>query len=90
MRGCSNFIVFSRTDATPIDQPVPIILNITGTATMGVDYSDIPIRITEFENIIAIGCGSNHSLVITKEGVIRAWGGNGNGQLGVGNTKSGL
>lgn len=45
MRGCSNFIIFSRTVTTPIDQPVPIILNITGTATMGVDYSDIPLNL---------------------------------------------
>ncbi len=42
MRGCSNYIVFSRTDATPLDQPVPIEITITGTATPGVDYSTIP------------------------------------------------
>lgn len=42
MRGCSNYIVFSRTDATPLSQPVPVELNITGTAVMGVDYSNIP------------------------------------------------
>jgi hypothetical protein len=35
MRGCSNYIVFSRTDATPLNQPVPIIMTITGTATPG-------------------------------------------------------
>lgn len=42
MRGCSNYIVFSRTDATPLNEPVPIIMTITGTATPGVDYSAIP------------------------------------------------
>lgn len=42
MRGCSNYIVFSRTDATPLDQPVPIVLSVGGTATPGVDYSEIP------------------------------------------------
>lgn len=42
MRGCSNYIVFSRTDDTPLNQPVPIEITITGTATPGVDYSTIP------------------------------------------------
>lgn len=39
MRGCSNYILFSRTDATPIEEPVPIILTVGGTATPGVDYT---------------------------------------------------
>ncbi|MDY0142212.1 MAG: choice-of-anchor L domain-containing protein [Bacteroidales bacterium] len=42
MRGCSNFIVFSRTDETPLNEIVPIVLSISGTATPGVDYSEIP------------------------------------------------
>jgi gliding motility-associated-like protein len=42
MRGCSNYIVFSRTPATPLNQPVPIVMTITGSATPGVDYSAIP------------------------------------------------
>jgi gliding motility-associated-like protein len=42
MRGCSNYIVFSRTDETPINEPVPIVLSVGGTATEGVDYSGIP------------------------------------------------
>ncbi|MDD4148413.1 MAG: choice-of-anchor L domain-containing protein [Bacteroidales bacterium] len=42
MRGCSNFIVFSRAPGSPLNVPVPIELTIGGTATPGVDYSDIP------------------------------------------------
>ena len=42
MQGCSNYIVFSRTDQTPLSEPVPVIITIEGTATMGVDYSTIP------------------------------------------------
>lgn len=42
MRGCSNYIVFSRTDATPLNQPVPVEISISGTAVPGVDYSPIP------------------------------------------------
>ncbi len=41
-RGCSHYIVFSRTDLDAIDQAVPIEISISGTATMGVDYSNIP------------------------------------------------
>jgi len=42
MRGCSNYIVFSRTDATPLSEAVPIELTVGGTATPGSDYSAIP------------------------------------------------
>ncbi len=40
--GCSNYLVFSRTDNTDINQPVPIEMTIGGTATPGVDYQAIP------------------------------------------------
>ncbi|NCC87755.1 MAG: PKD domain-containing protein [Clostridia bacterium] len=42
MRGCSNYIVFSRTDDTPLNQAVPVVLSVSGTATPGVDYTEIP------------------------------------------------
>ncbi len=42
MRGCSNYIVFSRTDETPLTESVPIELTVGGTATSGVDYSAVP------------------------------------------------
>ncbi len=42
MRGCSNYIVFSRTEDSPLNEPVPIILSVGGTATPDVDYSAIP------------------------------------------------
>lgn len=46
MQGCSNFIVFERTDETPLSEAVPVELTIEGTAIMGQDYSEIP---TSFE-----------------------------------------
>jgi gliding motility-associated-like protein len=42
MRGCTNSIEFCRTDDTPLNQVVPVELSISGTAEMGVDFSDIP------------------------------------------------
>lgn len=46
MQGCSHYIVFERTEETPISQPVPVELTIDGTAVMEEDYSTIP---TSFE-----------------------------------------
>ncbi len=40
--GCSNYLVFTRTENTNINEPVPIVLTIGGTATQGVDYTAIP------------------------------------------------
>ncbi len=41
-RGCTNYIVFYRTEDSPIDEAVPVELDISGTATPDVDYSAIP------------------------------------------------
>ncbi len=44
--GCSNYLVFTRTDNTDINQPVPIQMTIGGTATPGTDYNAIPNNLT--------------------------------------------
>ena len=45
-----------------------------------------PVKLSFFQgkNIKSICCGSNHSVVITTQGQIFAWGDNGYGQLGIG------
>ncbi len=48
-----------------------------------------PVKIdqnTELENVRKIAVGSNHILALTNEGKVYAWGDNGNGQLGTGDT----
>ncbi|MDD3688393.1 MAG: choice-of-anchor L domain-containing protein, partial [Bacteroidales bacterium] len=39
--GCVNDITFSRTDLTTLDEDMPVILTIGGTATNGTDYSTL-------------------------------------------------
>ena len=36
--------------------------------------------------VTSVACGSHHSLVLTKEGEVYAWGQNNCGQIGTGNT----
>ncbi|XP_025067554.1 RCC1 and BTB domain-containing protein 2 isoform X2 [Alligator sinensis] len=38
------------------------------------------------KKVIEVTCGSHHSMVLTSDGEVYAWGYNGNGQLGLGNT----
>ena len=47
----------------------------------------VPIKIAALEHLYVkmIACGSSHSVVITNEGQIYAWGSNSFGQLGIGN-----
>jgi len=40
--GCEVFLIFTRTPDTDINQDVPVELIITGTASNGVDYTEIP------------------------------------------------
>ncbi|MDA3910108.1 MAG: choice-of-anchor L domain-containing protein, partial [Bacteroidales bacterium] len=44
--GCQNYAVFSRVDSTDTSQDINIGLSITGSATMGTDYSNIPDTVT--------------------------------------------
>ncbi|NLA25675.1 MAG: hypothetical protein GX879_11980, partial [Bacteroidales bacterium] len=41
-RGCTNELIFTRTDDSNLDQDVEIVLIIEGTAVEGVDYSPLP------------------------------------------------
>jgi PKD repeat protein len=40
--GCTGYFIFIRTDPTVVNVPIPILLNLSGTATNGVDYSSFP------------------------------------------------
>ena len=58
-----------------------------GTGDTG--YKKIPTKIDDKNinsEIIDIGVGGDHSLVLTKDGKVYSWGHNGHGQLGIGNT----
>ncbi|MCX6258850.1 MAG: choice-of-anchor L domain-containing protein [Bacteroidia bacterium] len=44
--GCDGYYVFIRTDPTNTSVPIPILLNLSGTATNGVDYSTFPTSLT--------------------------------------------
>jgi alpha-tubulin suppressor-like RCC1 family protein len=48
----------------------------------------IPIKVKGFNNekVIMISCGGGHSMALTECGHVYSWGGNYNGQLGIGNT----
>ncbi len=53
---CSNELFFTRSDDNSINEPLEFEIEISGTATMGTDYSDIPttIIIPEGEESISI------------------------------------
>ncbi|WP_177428304.1 choice-of-anchor L domain-containing protein, partial [Candidatus Venteria ishoeyi] len=43
IEGCENFYVFTRTDTTDTSAPLPILMNISGTASVGGDISGFPV-----------------------------------------------
>jgi PKD repeat protein len=44
--GCENYLVFTRLDENSLDTEIEIPLEIGGTATMGVDYDNLPSTFT--------------------------------------------
>jgi alpha-tubulin suppressor-like RCC1 family protein len=50
-------------------------------------HSTVPIQILGLSDIVAITAGSRYSLAVTKDGEVWAWGENGVGQLGIGDTE---
>ena len=47
------------------------------------EQETLPIKIN-LNNIMSIGCGSNHTIAVTSNNEIYAWGRNRKGQLGLG------
>jgi len=52
-----------------------------GNAPCG-SYSAVPVQVNSITNVIALAGGENHSLAVTADGAVYAWGYNGGGQLG--------
>jgi alpha-tubulin suppressor-like RCC1 family protein len=65
--------------------PMPVINFKTRTpAAMG--FMPVPVRVPDLGEVIAISAGKSHSLALLKNGTVRAWGRNREGQLGDGTT----
>lgn len=47
-------------------------------------YVPYPVRVPELEGVTAISAGRHHSLALLKDGTVRAWGANKQGQIGDG------
>jgi len=48
-----------------------------------------PTRVERLSNVVAVSMSSSHSLALTANGAVYAWGSNSNGELGLGNSGSG-
>jgi alpha-tubulin suppressor-like RCC1 family protein len=48
--------------------------------------SDVPVPVSELKFVTAVAAGGRHSLALLADGTVAAWGANGLGQLGDGNT----
>jgi alpha-tubulin suppressor-like RCC1 family protein len=48
----------------------------------------IPVKVPTLSHVVAVSAGRNHSLALSSGGTVWAWGGNADGQLGIGSTAS--
>lgn len=58
-----------------------------GNGTTG-GYSNVPVQLSGFTEVVAIAGGGSHSIALRSDGTVWAWGDNGNGQLGDGTNTS--
>lgn len=52
------------------------------------NFSPTPVRVSGIAGATAIAAGMNHRLALLRDGSLRAWGTNSNGQLGLGSTSN--
>ena len=45
--------------------------------------SEVPVKINNLTEVIAVAAGDTHSLALTRNGTVWSWGRNNSGQLGV-------
>jgi len=48
----------------------------------------VPVKVPGLTDVVAVSGGRNHSLALRSDGTVWAWGGNADGQLGIGSTVS--
>jgi alpha-tubulin suppressor-like RCC1 family protein len=58
------------------------LANVTTQTCSGYACSTTPVQVSALSNVIAAAAGSNHSLALTANGTLWAWGLNNSGQLG--------
>ncbi|HLH23916.1 MAG TPA: hypothetical protein VK066_15440 [Chloroflexota bacterium] len=57
-----------------------------GSETLAFGNSSFPVQVTGLENVTFVAAGGDHSLAVTADGTVWAWGSNSSGQLGDGTT----
>lgn len=50
------------------------------------EFSDVPVAVTGLSGVSAISAGATHSLARLSNGTVEAWGGNADGELGIGSS----
>ena len=65
--------------------PMPVI-NFRTSTPAALTYMPVPVRVPDLGDVTAISAGSNQSLALLKDGTVRAWGYNKNGEVGDGTT----
>ena len=65
--------------------PMPIV-NFKTRTPAAMTFMPVPVRVPDLGDVVAISAGVNHSLALLKDGTVRAWGFNRNGQVGDGTT----
>jgi alpha-tubulin suppressor-like RCC1 family protein len=57
-----------------------------GSEALSFGNSSVPLQVTGLDNVTFVAAGGDHSLAVTSDGTVWAWGTNNNGQLGDGTT----
>jgi alpha-tubulin suppressor-like RCC1 family protein len=65
--------------------PMPVI-NFRTKTPAAMTYMPVPVRVPNLSDVTAISAGMNQSLALLKDGTVRAWGYNKNGEVGDGTT----
>ena len=65
--------------------PMPVI-NFRTRTPAAMTYMPVPVRVPDLGDVTAISAGTNQSLALLKDGTVRAWGYNKNGEVGDGTT----
>lgn len=60
------------------------INGVLGTVEEHILMTDNPVKINGLQDIVKVSAGKDHALALSSDGKVYAWGGNENGQLGIG------